>query len=168
MGIHQYKFIVDGNWVFSKHHPTANDANGNINNIIEITQKAEEIIRKKSQNEDVNSKNFDKQNGQENKKGSGYGLIYPMKETMNVDAVIIPDHFKGSYDINTHHKQFLIGNCEYLSKEGNNTNNYIGGNSSFISVRVPPHVNLYLFVYCFFNFNVFYFLFFYLKESFIN
>ena len=59
---------------------------------------------------------------------------------MNVDAVVVPDNYIGFYDINTYHKQYLIGNNEYLNKK--EKKNYIRGNSSFISVPVPPHVNL--------------------------
>ena len=59
---------------------------------------------------------------------------------MNLDAVMVPENYIGSYNINTYHRQFLIGNNEYLVKE--EMKDYIGGNSSFISVPVPPHVNL--------------------------
>ena len=33
-GIHQYKFIVDGEWRFSPDEPIAHDEHGNINNIL--------------------------------------------------------------------------------------------------------------------------------------
>ena len=36
--IYQYKFIVDGNWKFSKYYPTIDDGNGNINNILDNTK----------------------------------------------------------------------------------------------------------------------------------
>ena len=35
--MHQYKFIVDGEWRFSPDDPTAPDEQGNINNIIDTT-----------------------------------------------------------------------------------------------------------------------------------
>jgi hypothetical protein len=59
---------------------------------------------------------------------------------MNLDAVIVPDNYMGFYNINTYHKQNLIGNNEYFDKL--ELNKYIGGNSSFLNVRVPPHINL--------------------------
>jgi len=59
---------------------------------------------------------------------------------MNLDAVVVPDNYKGFYNINTYHKQLLIGNNEYLDKK--EMKDYIGGNSSFISIPVPPHINL--------------------------
>lgn len=57
-----------------------------------------------------------------------------------MDAVFIPENYKEIYNINTYHKQLLLGNREFLAKKENK--NYIGGNSSFISVPVPPHINL--------------------------
>ena len=36
---------------------------------------------------------------------------------MNLDAVVVPDNYKGFYNINTYHKQLLIGNNEYLDKK---------------------------------------------------
>lgn len=36
-GLHQYKFIVDGEWRFSPEDPSIPDANGNINNYIDTT-----------------------------------------------------------------------------------------------------------------------------------
>lgn len=54
--------------------------------------------------------------------------------------MIIPENYKEIFNINNYHKQETIGNREYLSKK--EIKNYIGGNSSFISIPVPPHVNL--------------------------
>lgn len=39
-GIHQYKFIVDGNWRFASDQPTMRDKEGNINNFIDTTHYA--------------------------------------------------------------------------------------------------------------------------------
>ena len=39
-GIHQYKFIVDGNWRFATDQPTMRDNQGNINNFIDTTHYA--------------------------------------------------------------------------------------------------------------------------------
>ena len=39
-GIHQYKFIVDGNWRFAGDQPTMRDNQGNINNFIDTTHCA--------------------------------------------------------------------------------------------------------------------------------
>lgn len=71
---------------------------------------------------------------------SSYNKDFPSKSYLNVDAVVIPENYSEIYNINTYHKQHLIGNNEYLSKK--EIKNYIGGNSSFKSVPVPPHINL--------------------------
>lgn len=39
-GVHQYKFIVDGNWRFAGDQPTMRDNQGNINNFIDTTHYA--------------------------------------------------------------------------------------------------------------------------------
>jgi 5'-AMP-activated protein kinase regulatory beta subunit len=39
-GVHQYKFIVDGNWRFAGDQPTMRDNQGNINNYIDTTHYA--------------------------------------------------------------------------------------------------------------------------------
>ena len=38
LGIHSYKFIVDGEWKFASDQPTITDENGNINNCIAVTR----------------------------------------------------------------------------------------------------------------------------------
>jgi hypothetical protein len=37
-GIYLYKYIVDGIWHYSPEEKTANDGNGNINNILDLTE----------------------------------------------------------------------------------------------------------------------------------
>lgn len=133
---------MDNNWCFSKHHPSCNDGKGNINNIIDTSNiNIDEYIKTKIKEEKNNKdKNNNNNSGGLKKSASNYTNIYPSKNTMNLDAVIVPDNYKGFYNINTYHKQYLIGNNEYFDKL--NLNEYIGGNSSFIKVRVPPHINL--------------------------
>lgn len=147
LGIYQYKFIVDNNWKFSKHHSTCNDGKGNINNIIDTSNiNLEEFLKKKNdktkdKKSDTNNEEISKSNGQKLKKSeSSYNNTFPCKTEMNVDAGFIPENYKEIYNINTYHQQHLIGKNEYLAKK--EIKNYIGGNSSFISVPVPPHVNL--------------------------
>ena len=56
--IYQYKFIVDGNWKFSKYDPTKDDGNGNINNILDNTKnvlvkpKENKLDSKKAKNKE--------------------------------------------------------------------------------------------------------------------
>ncbi len=76
------------------------------------------------------------------KSESNYNNTFICKDDLNVDAVIIPVNYKETYNINTYHKQLLLGNKEYLNSKKDNFKKYIGGNSSFISVPVPPHVNV--------------------------
>lgn len=92
------------------------------------------------ENEKFNG-NLNLANGQSLRKvESNYNNTFPCKDDLNLDAVSIPENYREIYNINTYHKQHLIGNKEYLSKK--EIKNYIGGNSSCKSVPVPPHINL--------------------------
>ena len=57
--IYQFKFIVDGKWRCSKHYPTKDDGNGNLNNILDNTKnvlvKSKEI-KKVERNEKKDKK----------------------------------------------------------------------------------------------------------------
>ena len=61
--IYQYKFIVDGEWKFSKKFPTKDDGNGNINNILDNTKnileknKGEKKLLKKEKTKKIKAKN---------------------------------------------------------------------------------------------------------------
>jgi hypothetical protein len=105
----------------------------------------DEFIQNKIENakdsKNYNSKVNNNKNGKRIRKTeSNYNNTVPAKDDLNVDAVVVPENYKEFYDINTYHKQLLLGNREFLAKK--EMKNYIGGNSSFISVPVPPHVNL--------------------------
>jgi len=107
----------------------------------------EEFIKKKNEKlkDSINENTgfFDGSNGQKLRRvPSSFNNVFPNKSDLNVDAVVIPENYREIYNINTYHKQHLIGNNEYLTKK--EIKNYIGGNSSFQSVPVPPHINLYI------------------------
>lgn len=108
---------------------------------MDIDEYIHKKIEKNKEENISSSKINHNNNGKRIKKSeSSYNNTFPCKENMNVDAVVIPENYKESYNINTYHKQLLLGNGEYLAKK--EIKNYIGGNSSLISVPVPPHVNL--------------------------
>jgi len=119
--VHQYKFIVDNVWRFSKHNPTFNDCRGNINNILDTSNiNIDEYIYKKNEKEKETNKSNSKINNKSNgkrirKSESSYNNTFPFKEDLNLDAVVVPENYKEIYNINTYHKQL---------------------------VPVPPHINL--------------------------
>lgn len=109
----------------------------------------EDFVKKKNEKlRDPKTNNtgfFDLHNGQTLMKvPSNYKNEFPSKADLNVDAVVTPENYGETYNINTYHRQHLIGNKEFLSKKV--FRNYLGGNSSFKSVPVPPHVNMYLII----------------------
>ena len=54
--IYQYKFIVDGEWKFSKKFPTKIDGNGNINNILDNTKNILIQLKEKNKEEKKSEK----------------------------------------------------------------------------------------------------------------
>ena len=63
--IYQYKFIVDGEWKFSKKFPTKDDGNGNINNILDNTKNI--LVEPKEKNKKEN-KTIKKEKAKKTKK----------------------------------------------------------------------------------------------------
>ena len=90
--IYQYKFIVDGQWKFSKNFPFKDDGNGNINNILDNT-KINLIQPKNAKNEENNSKNkISKKNSKKkNKKNKQRKLSTKTKTTKTRTSSINKD-----------------------------------------------------------------------------
>ena len=66
--IYQYKFIVDGEWKFSKNFPTKDDGNGNINNILDNTKNISVQQQKEKKNKEQKQKTSKKNKKIKNKK----------------------------------------------------------------------------------------------------
>lgn len=52
IGVHQYKYIVDGNWMHNKSLPTETDQHGNLNNIIDVRPQRQEFDDDRDDNAD--------------------------------------------------------------------------------------------------------------------
>jgi hypothetical protein len=64
---------------------------------------------------------------------------------MNLDAVSIPDNYKGIFSLNSinyKQRENIIGNKEYLIKKIDSSFNYTPGSSSYKSITNPSHINL--------------------------
>ncbi len=55
VGVHQYKYIVDGNWMHNKSLPTKTDQHGNLNNIINVCPQRPEFDDVGDENEDTHA-----------------------------------------------------------------------------------------------------------------
>lgn len=127
-GNHQYKFIVDNVWKFSKHFPTCSDGKGNINNIIDTNLLISPVKRLETPLEARRSITIDE-----------YNEYIPKKSELNTDAPIVPLHYSKSYFIDNNTTQMNIGMPEFLIF--NDRNNF-SENNSFKNVTNPPHINL--------------------------
>ena len=80
--IYQYKFIVDGEWKFSKNFPIKDDGNGNINNILDNTKKAL-IQPKEKKNKEKKFRKFSKpkKNKKKNLKNKQSGISTKTRTT---------------------------------------------------------------------------------------
>jgi hypothetical protein len=117
-GVHQYKFIVDTNWHFSRNHPSINDGHGNINNIIDT------------------SNTF-----LESKKVSSFNNYYPDRNKLQFDALPLPEGYRDSFSLCHNYRQTLIGNKDSI----NRLSYFNNENCSFSIINRAPHINMY---YC--------------------
>jgi 5'-AMP-activated protein kinase regulatory beta subunit len=106
-GIHQFKFIVDGKWMYSSNYSTFNDKN-NTNNIIDTTNYTNNNITR----ENTSSSNVKKK--KKKNKDIDYNCIYPKASEVNSEAPGIPHHYISCFDINNQTKQ------EYLKSSFQN------------------------------------------------
>lgn len=74
--MHEYKFIVDGEWCFSPDDDTITDGKGNVNNIIDTRNYLNDGENLVSQ-----LKNYFVTNNDKNKNQVSMGLFYKFKET---------------------------------------------------------------------------------------
>jgi hypothetical protein len=138
-GPHQYKFIVDNQWKFSKNHPTCNDGKGNINNIIDTTNYVppQKVLTEKIT--DAKEPGIAPATAIKKSPLSDYNEYIPKKNELNTDAPNIPHHYAKSFNIDNNTFQHQIGNKDYLIFTDKNL---CSENNSFKGITVPPHVNL--------------------------
>jgi hypothetical protein len=139
-GVHQYKFIVDTKWLFSKNQPTCQDEKGNINNIVDTTSTARPQ-GEKQQVKDIVVQEKKTEQIEELKKNLAelYTEYYPSKTEMNLDAPNVPSCYANAFDIDRFSHQHLIGNSKFLNFSIRNDQNE---NNSFKNITIIPHVNL--------------------------
>jgi len=75
----------------------------------------------------------------QNKVKQDYVCNIPRKVELNTDAVVCPDSYRDLYNININSRQTFLGNSDQLSFTDIV---YGAGNTSFLSIATPPHVNL--------------------------
>ena len=138
--IYQYKFIVDGQWKFSKNYPTKDDGNGNINNILDNTKNVlvepKNTTKKelKTKNKKISKKNTEKKKVSKistktkttktrastfnknkiNKKNSIYQSEYPSEDDITPLPLPNEPYFE-SFLLENYSNQKSIGNKKYYN-----------------------------------------------------
>jgi 5'-AMP-activated protein kinase regulatory beta subunit len=141
-GVHEYKFVVDGQWVFSKQHLTCNDCSGNINNIIDTRSYPTPDIPRSSK---AIKENSSKLNSDPTPRfileSKSYKCLYPSKNDLNVEATLCPENYKNNFSRSAFPNSNII--CS-TKNEFTNSNQIIfsNENSSIKLLAIPQHVNL--------------------------
>ena len=122
--VHEFKFIVDGQWKCSNDYKQITNDNG-VFNMINLThsdlEKKQTKKKKKNKKVDIN-----------------YNCYRPKKTEMNVDAPDAPKYFN-YYNIDYNTRQNKIGNKKLLIYK---EKNLLSENNSYKKILTAPHINL--------------------------
>ena len=127
-GIHQFKFIVDNQWVCSQYYTIIHDNLNNSNNIIDLTNYINE-------NNDSNIKKKKKKSGKDH---IDYSCKYPNSTEINLEAPPIPSHYFSKFNLNFQTKQEIIKNY-FKQKPFINKSKNILENNTFKSIVTLSH-----------------------------
>ena len=147
--VYYYKFIVDEEWKYSKIQPTKQDSQGNINNILDLTNffinleqpsdphtesENEKITKKKSKKKKSSKLN----NKKIQKKSTKYDTEFG---TENVETNQFTEPHKNNvlgnlFNINNESKQNKIGNKKYYGFE---QRNFFSSQKSYLSLSGYRH-----------------------------
>jgi hypothetical protein len=121
---HNFKFIVDGQWVCSSQYPTNNDGSNNINNFITLDNYSpnNELIQNEKENKYQNINNLNESlntNKEENNKNQinikredtrkkQYNCRIPLNDELNTIAPIIMWHYRPIFNLEYPSNQDLI------------------------------------------------------------
>ena len=130
-GIHQFKFIVDNQWVCSKYYKIINDSNNNNNNIIDTNNIPSQINEK-------NNSNIKKKKKKDHVE---YNCVFPNSNEINLEAPGIPLHYIPCFNLNFQTQQELLK--DYFKKNLfiNKTKNILE-NETFKTIITISHEKL--------------------------
>lgn len=136
--IYTYKFIVDGEWKYSKNQPTKQDSEGNINNFLDLTNFFMNFNQNTNRNDSPKKKSKKKiKKKKSNKLGNKKKKNKSIKEitefgTENIDRNLMTEPYNNNiigkpFNLNNESKQNKIGNEKFYGF------NQINSNSSYKS-----------------------------------
>ena len=144
---HEYKFIVDGVWKYSKKQPIKKDDKNNTNNFIDLTNyvppnnKSKKSINEvKEEKVKIKEKKIKKKKKIiKKKKDRGYGLIFPNKDMLNSEAPVVQQDYMETFFIDSHSNQNIIGRSKYFNYK---TNEPFTEEKSYKELMFGPHINI--------------------------
>jgi len=147
--VHQFKFIVDNVWKCSINYLTTNDGNGNVNNVIDLTNFIINDNEKEEKEKDENEKNdkykendidsLKRKNEIIKKNNNEFNCCLLDEDDMNFDAPHAPPCYMRNFDINCNVSRRNIGKKRYLKY---NEKNILSENNCFKNITKINHVIL--------------------------
>ena len=145
--VYYYKFIVDGEWKYSKIQPTKEDSQGNINNILDLTNfflNLEPPSAPPTENEKITKKKSKKKKSSKliNKKVQNKSFKYNTEfGTENIETNKFTEPHKNNvlgnlFNLNNESKQNKIGNKKYYDFE---QRNFFSSQKSYLSLSGYRH-----------------------------
>ena len=145
--VHQFKFIVDNVWKCSINYLTTNDGNGNVNNVIDLTNfisnENEENDKNESEKNEKDKENdidyLKRENEIKKKNNNEFNCCLLDEDDMNFDAPQAPPCYMKNFDINCDDRRKNIGKKKYLKF---NEKNILSENNCFKKISKLNHVIL--------------------------
>lgn len=149
-GIHQFKFIINGQWVCSRDYPIVNDNNGNINNVIDFSGN-NSIDNNMTKN--MNIQDIIKKKKKSGKGNNDYNCVFPNQSVVNSEAPYLPIYYKSLINLNYNSNQLKINlssNSDLNKSEEEKTKKFIDfnqaknkiENKTFKTIMTIPHEKL--------------------------
>ena len=149
-GKHQFKFIINGQWVCSRDYPIINDNSNNINNVIDFSGNTS-IDNNTTKN--MNIQDMIKKKKKTGKGSNDYNCIFPNKSVVNSEAPYLPIYYKSLINLNYNSNQLKINfnsNSDTNKSEEEKIKNFIDfnqtknttENETFKTIMTIPHEKL--------------------------
>ena len=139
-GKYSYKFIVDGVWKCSQKQQTIKDNSNNTNNFLDLSNY---IIPIKPVKEKKSPKKKAKKKKEKKiiikKKDRGYGIKFPTKDDLNIEAPVVQKDYVETFLINSPTNQNFIGRSQFLDYK---TSEPFTEEKSYKELMMAPHISI--------------------------
>ena len=155
---HEYKFIVDNVWKYSKKQQMKKDDKNNVNNFIDLTNYIPEDMKQNNNDDDLDEKPIKQKPVKKKvikkkksktktktkkvirkKRDRGYGLIYPDKDVLNSEAPVVQQDYLETFLIDSHTNQNFIGRSKYFTYK---ITEPFTEEKSYKTLLLGPHINI--------------------------